>query len=207
MPRLLGCNIMKIVGIGLNYKDHALEQAKPLPEVPLVFLKPETALIKPGEAIKLNRHCTLVHFEGELAVVIGRKAHNVREEDALNYVEGFAVANDVTDRRIQKQELTYARAKGMDTFCPIGPVTKDFDWRNKRIRTWLNGELRQNGNTNDMIHSVPKLISFVSEFMTLNPGDIILTGTPAGVGQIKPGDRVRIEIDELGALENAVEQA
>jgi len=195
----------KIVGIGLNYKDHAAEQGKPLPPEPYVFLKALSALSKTGAPIVLNRHCTEVHFEGELAVVIGKTCKSVPEARALEYVAGYAVANDVTDRVIQKKEPTFARAKGMDTFCPIGPeLVSGIDWCGRRIRTWVSGELRQDGNTDDMIFSVPYIIHFVSEFMTLNPGDIILTGTPKGVGKILPGDTVRIEIDGLGTLENTV---
>ena len=197
----------KVVGIGLNYKDHALEQGKPLPEVPYVFLKATNALCGPGDTIQLNRHCTLVHHEAELMVVIGKTCKNVTEAEALSYVAGYTIANDVTDRPIQKEEATFARAKGMDTFCPVGPyIVSGIDWRNKTVKAWVNGELRQSGNTNDMIHPVPKLISFISQFMTLNQGDAILTGTPAGVGPIKSGDRVKIEIEDLGVLENAVEQ-
>lgn len=199
-------NPSKIIGIGLNYVDHAKEQGKPLPEVPLVFVKAVSALTNPGAPIKLNRHCTEVHYEAELAVIIGKKCKNVSEKDAVRYIAGYSIANDVTDRVIQKKELTFARAKGMDTFCPVGPyLVTDIDPKNLSIKLFVNGSIKQNGNTRDMVRSVPKIIQFVSEFMTLYPGDVILTGTPAGVGPIVNGDRVKIEIEHLGVLENAVE--
>lgn len=199
-------NPSKIIGIGLNYKDHAKEQGKPLPEIPFVFIKAVSALTHPGSTIRLNRYCSEVHYEGELAVVIGRKCSRVAEDDALNFVAGYTIANDVTERTIQKAESSYARGKGMDTFCPLGPfLVSGIDWQNRKIRTSVNGELRQSGSTSDMVHGVPKLVSFVSQFMTLFPGDVILSGTPAGVGPIRSGDKIKVEIDELGALENAVE--
>jgi len=197
----------KIIGIGLNYKDHALEQKKPLPEIPYVFLKPPSAIIATHEPIRISQHCSdTVHHEAELVVMIGKTCSRVSEDQALEYVAGYTIGNDVTDRVIQKQELTFARAKGMDTFAPLGPfLVHGIDWRGRRVKAWVNDELRQNGTTDDMIHSVPKIISYVSQFMTLLPGDIIFTGTPAGVGSIKSGDRVKIEIDGLGVLENSVE--
>ncbi len=205
----------KIIGIGLNYKDHALEQGKQLPQEPYVFLKAVSALLNPRETVKLNRYCTDVHFEAELAVVIGKPCYNTSEKDALDYIAGYTIANDVTDRVIQKKELTYARAKGMDTFCPLGPYlvhfvdddtnNADMNWKNKTIRTWINGELKQDGNTNDMVFSVPYLIHYVSQFMTLYPGDVILTGTPKGTAALKSGDKVKIEIQDFGILEHAVE--
>ena len=193
----------KIIGIGLNYKDHAIEQGKPFPEVPLVFLKSLNSLTAAGTKILLNRHCSLVHFEGELAVVISKQCKNVTEEEALNYVAGYTIANDVTDRRIQKAEATFARAKGMDGFCPLGPfLVHGVDWQGLQIKAFVNDELKQNGNTREMIHSVPKLISFVSEFMTLNSGDVIITGTPAGVGEIKPGDELIIGQSSSGQAQS-----
>lgn len=196
----------KIIGIAYNYRDKATEQGKPLPEVPYTFIKALSALNAPGAPIRLNRHCTEVHFEAELAVVIGKTCRKVSEAAALEYVGGYTIGNDVTDRVLQKKEPTFARAKGMDTFCPLGPfLVRGVSWENKNIRTWINGELRQSGNTSNMVHGVPKIISFVSEFMTLNPGDVILTGSPAGTCAIKAGDRIKIEIDELGSIENVVE--
>ena len=196
----------KIIGVAYNYRDKAIEHGKPLPEVPYLFVKALSALRAPGQSIRLNRHCTEVHFEAELAVVIGKTCHKVSEATALEYVGGYTIGNDVTDRVLQKSETTFARAKGMDTFCPLGPfLVRGVSWENKNIRTWINGELRQSGNTSNMVFGVPKIISFVSEFMTLNPGDVILTGSPAGTSALKAGDRIKIEIDELGSLENVVE--
>ena len=196
----------KIIGIGLNYKDHAIEQNKPLPEVPLVFLKALSSLVPTNQTILINEHCSLVHHEAELAVIISKTCKNITAKDADQYIAGFTIANDVTDRPIQKKEATFARAKGMDTFCPLGPfLIRNIDYRNRSIQTWVNGELRQNGNTNEMIFSVEECISFVSQFMTLHPGDVLLTGTPAGVGEIKVGDKVKICIEGLGILTNAVE--
>ncbi|MBI3555117.1 MAG: fumarylacetoacetate hydrolase family protein [Deltaproteobacteria bacterium] len=196
----------KIIGIAYNYRDKAAEQGKPIPEVPFTFVKALNALRASGESIRLNRHCTEVHFEAELAVVVGKSCRNVTEAQALDYVGGYTIGNDITDRVIQKKEPTFARAKGMDTFCPLGPfLVRGVSWEKKNIRTWVNGQLRQSGNTSDMIHGVPKIISFVSEFMTLNPGDVILTGSPAGTSALKAGDRIKIEIDELGSIENVVE--
>lgn len=200
----------KIVGIGLNYRDHAAEQGKALPDGPKVFLKATSSLIGPDEVIRLNRHCTLVHHEAELGIVIGTSGSalckDVAEDQAEKFIAGFCVANDVTDRAIQKNEPTFACSKGMDTFCPIGPwIAFGVDWRNLSIKTWVNEIPRQNGSTRDMVHSVPRLISHISQFMTLYPGDVVLTGTPSGVGPIQKGDRVKIEIQDVGVLQNAVD--
>ncbi|MEW6057580.1 MAG: fumarylacetoacetate hydrolase family protein [Bdellovibrionota bacterium] len=201
-------NPSKIIGIGLNYKEHAKEQGKPLPELPYVFLKAPSAIAAPGDTIRLTAYCTEVHFEGELVVVLGKQCKNVPETDALDYIAGYTIGNDVTDRTIQKQEPTFARAKSMDTFAPTGPfLVRGVDAMNLGIRTWVNGQLKQDGNTSDMIHPIPRLIHFISQFMTLMPGDLVFTGTPSGVGPLRAGDRVKVEIEKLGALENAVEHS
>ncbi len=195
----------KIVAIGLNYRAHAAEMQKPLPEEPLMFLKPVTAVIASGEAIVLPRQSQRVDFEGELAVVLGRRCRNVSVEEAPQYILGYTCMNDVTARDLQKKDVQYTRAKGFDTFAPLGPfLVTDIDPSNLRIQTFVNGEPRQDSNTADMIFSVPQLISFVSSVMTLLPGDIISTGTPSGVGPVQPGDLVEIQIQNIGRLRNTV---
>lgn len=195
----------KIIAIGLNYRAHALEMQKPLPEEPLMFLKPVTAVIASGEAIVLPRQSQRVDFEGELAVVLGRRCRNVTPEEAPDYILGYTCMNDVTARDLQKKDVQYTRAKGFDTFAPVGPfLVTEIDPSNLRIQTFVNGEMRQDSNTADMIFSVPQLISFVSSVMTLLPGDIISTGTPAGVGPVQPGDLVEVQIQNIGRLRNTV---
>lgn len=195
----------KIVGVGLNYHAHAAEMGKPRPSEPLLFLKPATALIGPGDLIVLPSQSARVDFEGELAVVIGRRCRNVTPTQALEYVLGYTCFNDVTARDLQNRDVQYTRAKGFDTFAPVGPfLATDLDPAHLRIQTFVNGVLRQTASTSDMIFSVPELISFASSVMTLLPGDILATGTPPGVGPLKSGDVVAIEIDSIGRLENPV---
>lgn len=196
----------KIVCVGLNYHDHAREMGLPIPEEPVLFLKPPTAVIGTGEAIVAPAGAGRVDYEAELAVVIGHPARCVSEEDALSHVFGYACANDVTARDLQKKDGQWTRAKSFDTFCPVGPWIETHldDAQNLGVRAIVNGETRQSGTTADMIFPVPKLISFISGVMTLLPGDVILTGTPAGIGPIKDGDEVGIEIDQLGLLSNRV---
>ena len=195
----------KIVAIGLNYRAHAAEMQKPLPEEPLMFLKPVTAIIASGEAIVIPLQSRRVDFEGELAVVIGRRCRNVSPDEAAGYVLGYTCMNDVTARDLQKKDVQYTRAKGFDTFAPLGPfLVTDIDPSNLRIQTILKGEQRQDSNTAEMIFSVPQLISFVSAVMTLLPGDIISTGTPSGVGPVQPGDLVEVQIQNIGRLRNSV---
>jgi 2-keto-4-pentenoate hydratase/2-oxohepta-3-ene-1,7-dioic acid hydratase in catechol pathway len=195
----------KIVGVGQNYRAHAKEMGKPIPEEPLLFLKPTTALIGPGGAIVRPRGYERVDYEGELCVVIGRRAHRVSEAEALDQVFGYTILNDVTVRDLQRKDVQFTRAKGFDTFAPAGPcIATGIDPANLRIRTRLNGETRQDSSTSDMIFPVAKLVSFISHVMTLLPGDLITTGTPPGVGNLTPGDRVAIEIDGIGTLENPV---
>lgn len=195
----------KIIGIGVNYRAHAAEMGKPLPTEPLMFLKPPSALLAPGEPIVRPAGYDQVHYEGELAVIIGTRCANVRADDALAYVGGFTCMNDVTVRDLQARDGQWARAKGFDTFAPIGPaVVAALDPTALGIKTFVNGELRQHSNTSDMVFNVAEIIAFVSRHMTLMPGDIITTGTPAGVGNLQAGDVVRIEIDGIGALTNPV---
>jgi 2-keto-4-pentenoate hydratase/2-oxohepta-3-ene-1,7-dioic acid hydratase in catechol pathway len=195
----------KIVAIGLNYKDHAAEVNKPLPAEPLMFIKPSTAVIGPGEPIRLPRGVGEIHYESELAVVIRRTASNVPAADASRYVLGLTCLNDVTARELQRKDIQYTRAKGFDTFAPIGPcIAAGLDASSLAIEGWVNGERKQSSNTNQLIFPVERLVEFVSHVMTLHPGDIITTGTPSGVGPLKAGDRVMVKIEGIGALSNPV---
>jgi 2-keto-4-pentenoate hydratase/2-oxohepta-3-ene-1,7-dioic acid hydratase in catechol pathway len=195
----------KILGIGQNYRAHALEMGKGLPEEPLVFMKPRTAMIADGQAIERPAGYERCDFEGELGVVIGTRARRVSRERALDHVLGFTCINDVTVRDLQKKDGQWIRAKGFDTFCPIGPrVVAGLDPADLKITTRVNGVIKQDSSTADLIFDVPALIAFVSAHMTLEPGDVISTGTPAGVGNLAPGDVVEIEIAGIGVLRNPV---
>ncbi len=198
----------KIVAVGLNYRAHAQEMGKALPEEPLLFLKAPSGIVENGTPIERPRGYERTDFEGELGVVIGRTARRLREEEALDYVFGYTIVNDVTVRDLQKKDVQYTRAKGFDTFCPIGPrIVSGLDPTNLKLQTRLNGAVKQDSSTHDLIFSVPKLIAFISSVMTLLPGDIISTGTPPGVGPIAPGDVVEIEIEGIGVLRNPVVEA
>ena len=191
----------KIVGIGQNYRAHAAEMGKGLPEEPLVFLKPRSALIGDGTPIVRPPGYERVDYEGELGVVIGRRARRVDARDALTYVMGFTCINDVTVRDLQKKDGQWTRAKGFDTFCPLGPrIVGGLDPSDLAITTRVNGAVRQQSSTSDLIFDVPTLIAFVSAHMTLEPGDVISTGTPAGVGNLAVGDTVEVEIAGIGSL-------
>jgi 2-keto-4-pentenoate hydratase/2-oxohepta-3-ene-1,7-dioic acid hydratase in catechol pathway len=195
----------KIVGIGVNYRAHAVEMGKAPPAEPLMFLKPSSALIGTGEAIVRPRGYERVDHEAELGVVIGRRARRVEPAAALDHVRGFTCVNDVTVRDLQRSDGQWSRAKGMDTFCPLGPrIVADLDPSNLRVQARVNGEVRQDSTTADLIFSVPELIAFISRYMTLEPGDVISTGTPAGVGNLVPGDQVEVEIEGIGVLANPV---
>ncbi|MBI5327519.1 MAG: fumarylacetoacetate hydrolase family protein [Deltaproteobacteria bacterium] len=203
---LAPCEPSKIVAIGLNYKAHAAEFSKPLPEEPMLFLKPSTAVIGTGDDIVYPSHMSRrVDYEGELAIVIGKKAHMIKKEDAKEYILGYTCINDVTARDLQGKDIQYTRAKGFDTFAPIGPcIETDLNQEDVRIETYLNGEKRQDTSTCDMIFDVYHLLSFISCVMTLNSGDVIATGTPSGVGKMKHGDRIEIRIQGIGSLVNTV---
>lgn len=195
----------KVVCVGKNYVAHAAEMGGDVPEEPLIFLKPNTSVIGPGEPIFYPSQSQDVHFEGELAIVIGRICRNVTASDVPNVIYGYTVANDVTARDLQAKDGQWARAKGFDTFCPLGPwIETDFDPSDARVRTTLNGELKQDGRTSDMVFDVSTILQYVTSFMTLLPGDVILTGTPDGVGPMEPGDHVAVTIDGLGTLTNTV---
>jgi 2-keto-4-pentenoate hydratase/2-oxohepta-3-ene-1,7-dioic acid hydratase in catechol pathway len=195
----------KVVAIGKNYAEHVKEMGGDAPTTPLIFLKPSTSVIGDGDAIRLPASSAEVHHEGELAVVIGTPARNVAVEDALRHVFGYAAANDVTARDQQRSDVQYTRAKGYDSFCPLGPwVETRLDPRDLRLVTRVNGEVRQDGRTSAMIFDVAAQIAFMSAIMTLLPGDVILTGTPEGVGPIVAGDTVSVEIEGIGTLSNPV---
>lgn len=195
----------KIVAVGRNYRAHAAEMGKPVPEEPLLFLKATTALLPPEFTIRMPKESQRVDYEGELAVIIGKQARRVSKEDALSHVLGYACFNDVTARDIQQREVQFTRAKSFDTFAPLGPfIETDFDGRDQPVRCRVNGEVRQDGRTSDMVFDIPTLISYISACMTLLPGDVIATGTPAGVGPLTAGDVVEVEIAGLGVLRNPV---
>lgn len=196
----------KVIGVGRNYADHAAELGNEVPAEPMIFLKPSTSVVGPGDVIRLPELSRNVHHEAELAVVIGaRGARRVSEANALDHVFGYTCGNDVTARDLQKRDVQFTRAKGFDSFCPIGPwIDTEFDPTDAEVRCEVAGEVRQRGRTSQLIHSIPTIIAFVSEVMTLLPGDVILTGTPAGVGPIIAGQRVDVIIERLGTLPNPV---
>lgn len=197
----------KIICVGRNYAAHAKEHGAEVPEIPLLFLKPPSTIIGPGEAIILPPQSQQVEHEAELAVVIRRQGRWIAPEEATNYVLGYTLANDVTARDLQRTDNQWTRAKGFDTFCPLGPwIDTEFDPSDAIITCHVNGELRQMASTHDMVFDVSQLISFASSIMTLEPGDVLLTGTPAGVGPLHPGDTVEVAIEGLGKLKNPVLQ-
>jgi 2-keto-4-pentenoate hydratase/2-oxohepta-3-ene-1,7-dioic acid hydratase in catechol pathway len=194
----------KIIGIGVNYRAHAVEMGKGLPEEPLMFLKPPSAIIADGASIERPAGYARVDYEGELGVVIGKRAVRVSRERALDHIEGFVCVNDVSVRDLQAKDGQWARAKGFDTFCPVGPRIVSLDPANLRIITRVNGVVKQDSTTADLIFDVPALVAFCSAHMTLEPGDLITTGTPAGVGNLSVGDVVEVEIEGIGVLRNPV---
>lgn len=198
----------KIVCIGLNYKDHAAEQKKPLPPEPLIFIKPSTCVIGPGDPIVLPRDVGRVDHEAEVAVVIGRRATQVREEEAAQYVFGITCVNDVTARALQEKGVGYTRAKGFDTFAPVGPcIVSGLDYgapEGLAVEGRVNGVTRQSSSTRELIFPIPRLVAFISAIMTLLPGDIVSTGTPSGIGPLAAGDTVTIAVAGVGELTNPV---
>jgi 2-keto-4-pentenoate hydratase/2-oxohepta-3-ene-1,7-dioic acid hydratase in catechol pathway len=196
----------KLVCVGLNYKDHAAEQKKALPPEPLLFFKPPTSVLNPGEPIVLPPGVGRVDYEAELAIVIGKRAHRVARARAWDYVLGVTCLNDVTARDIQNKETQYTRAKGFDTFAPFGPcILAGGDDRPREVECWVNGEKRQGSSTGQLIFPIDFLIEYITFVMTLEPGDIISTGTPSGVGPLVDGDVVTVKIDGVGALTNPVQ--
>ncbi len=196
----------KIVAVGLNYKDHAAERGKPLPKEPLLFLKPASAVIGPGEVIRKPAWAGRVDHEAELGIVIGKTAFNLTSpEAAQDYILGATCVNDVTARELQERDVQFTRAKGFDTFCPLGPcLASDLDLNDLRVEGRVNGVVRQKSSTRELIFSPSYLVYFVSRVMTLCPGDIISTGTPAGIGPLAEGDQVEIEVEGVGVLRNTV---
>jgi 2-keto-4-pentenoate hydratase/2-oxohepta-3-ene-1,7-dioic acid hydratase in catechol pathway len=195
----------KVIAVGRNYAEHAREMGGEVAPEPVIFLKPSTAVIGPDDPIVYPTGIDRVDYEGELAVIIGKLARRVDEAEAMQAVLGFACANDVTARKLQKIDGQWARAKGFDTFCPLGPwIETDLDSSDLGLRTLVNGEARQSSRTSMLEHGVANLLAFVSSVMTLLPGDVLLTGTPAGVGPLEVGDRVEVEIEGIGVLANPV---
>jgi 2-keto-4-pentenoate hydratase/2-oxohepta-3-ene-1,7-dioic acid hydratase in catechol pathway len=195
----------KVVGIGRNYAAHAAEMGSDLPDEPLMFLKPNTSVIGPGDPVFYPHQTEELHYEGELAVVIGRICRDVPKEKYADVVHGYTVGNDVTARDLQRKDGQFTRAKGFDSFCPLGPwVETELDVSDLRVQTYLNGDVKQDGRTSDLIFDVPTLIAYVTSVMTLLPGDVILTGTPEGVGPMNAGDEVEVSIQGIGNLTNRV---
>ncbi len=196
----------KILCVGLNYRDHIEEMFDAVPTSPVIFTKPQSSLLPPGGTIVRPEISKRVDFEGELALVIGKKAYKVAQEDAEEYILGFTCANDVTARDLQPKDGQWTIAKGFDTFCPLGPViTDELDPENLAISSAVNGEIRQKSNTSNLLFTPSYLVSYLSNVMTLMPGDIILTGTPSGVGPLEKGDTVEITVEGIGTLKNTVE--
>ncbi|HXT69569.1 MAG TPA: fumarylacetoacetate hydrolase family protein [Vicinamibacterales bacterium] len=195
----------KIVCVGLNYRDHALEQNKPLPPEPLLFIKPSTSVIGPGDLIQAPAWAGRIDHEAELGVVIGRTAKGVKAGKASEYIAGLTAVNDVTARDLQNKDGQYTRCKGFDTFGPIGPcIAVGLEGRDLQVQAFVNGHVRQNSRTRELIFTIPELVEYISSVMTLLPGDIISTGTPSGIGPIRPGDNVTVHVEGVGALSNPV---
>jgi 2-keto-4-pentenoate hydratase/2-oxohepta-3-ene-1,7-dioic acid hydratase in catechol pathway len=204
------CSPSKIVCVGRNYVEHAKELGNVVPSEPIIFLKPPSSLIAAGDSIVYPAISEFVSFEGELAVVIGKRARHVKAADAEDYVFGYTCVNDVTARDLQKRDGQWTRGKGFDTFCPAGPwivPRADVTFNELRVRSFLDGEKKQDASVLDMIFPVPFIIEYVTQFMTLESGDLIATGTPPGVGPMLPGSVVRVEIEGIGALENPLVRA
>jgi 2-keto-4-pentenoate hydratase/2-oxohepta-3-ene-1,7-dioic acid hydratase in catechol pathway len=199
------CRPTKIVALGLNYADHATEAGLPLPEEPIIFLKPPTAVIGHLDQIIYPSMSQHVDYEAELAVVIGKRARNIPSHEARRYILGYTCGNDVTARDLQQKDSQWTRSKSFDTFCPLGPwIVTDLNPSRLAITCRVNGQVRQAGNTQDMVFKVWNLVSFISQVMTLEPGDVVMTGTPAGVGPLSPGNMVEVEIEGIGVLKNEV---
>ena len=196
----------KIVCVGLNYRSHAAEVKKALPAEPLLFIKPSTAVLDPGGAIKLPPGVGRVDYEAELAIVIGRRAHRVPAARAWDYILGLTCLNDVTARDLQNKESQYTRCKGFDTFAPLGPcIATGLHGEPRTVEGWLNGQRRQGSSTADLIFPIEHLVEFITFVMTLEPGDVISTGTPSGIGEMKAGDVVSVKVEGVGELINSVE--
>ena len=198
----------KVVAVGLNYRDHAEEFGHEIPSEPMIFMKPSTSVIGPLEPIIMPAISHRVDYEAELAVVIGRQAKGVTKEEAADYILGYTCLNDVTARDLQGRDGQWTRAKGFDTFCPLGPViVTDLDPSDLGVSSWLNGEIKQSSRTSNLVFNVSVLVEHITTVMTLMPGDVIATGTPSGVGPVQDGDTVEIRIEGLGSLVNPVKAA
>jgi 2-keto-4-pentenoate hydratase/2-oxohepta-3-ene-1,7-dioic acid hydratase in catechol pathway len=205
MKLLPPCTPSKIVAVGLNYRDHAEEMGLPLPDEPIIFLKPVTTIIGPEEPIIHPAMSSRVDFEAELGVVLKDRVKNVSAKDAACHILGYTCANDVTARDLQKKDGQWTRAKSFDTFCPVGPwIETELDSGDLLVESYLNGARKQSSRTSRLIFSVPGLVSFISRIMTLEPGDLIITGTPSGIGPMQPGDEVEVRIEGIGSLRNRV---
>jgi len=201
------CAPTKIVCVGRNYAEHAKELGNEVPSEPLLFLKPPSSLIASGDAIVYPKLSQRVDFEGELGVIIGKRGRNIKPSECNDYILGYTIINDVTARDLQRKDGQFTRGKGFDTFCAVGPCMvpkEEVDFPSLRIRTLVDGMVKQDGSVTEMLFSVDAIIAFISAVMTLEPGDLIATGTPPGVGPIEPGSTVRVEITGIGVLENAV---
>lgn len=197
----------KIIAVGLNYRSHATELGMPVPVEPILFMKPPSAVISAGEAIIIPSMSKEVDYEGELALVIGDEARDLSPDEAEEAVLGYTCANDVTARDLQRLDGQWTRAKGFDTFCPLGPwIETKAPAPDVKVETFLNGELRQSAPISDMIFSPLELVAFISQVMTLHRGDVIMTGTPSGIGRLNPGDKVAVKIDGIGELSNVVKK-
>ncbi|MHB1653456.1 MAG: fumarylacetoacetate hydrolase family protein [Desulfitobacteriaceae bacterium] len=202
---LAPCEPTKAVCVGLNYRSHAAELDFKVPEEPVLFLKPTTSIIGNNEDVVYWPMIGRLDYEAEIVVVIGKKAHNVEEKDAMDYVFGYTAGNDLTARDLQSKDGQWTRAKGFDTFCSFGPaIVRGIDVSDVKVQSFVNGELKQDGRTSQLIFSVPFLISYISKVMTLLPGDIIMTGTPEGIGPMQVGDTVEIRVENVGSLVNQV---
>jgi 2-keto-4-pentenoate hydratase/2-oxohepta-3-ene-1,7-dioic acid hydratase in catechol pathway len=204
--RLLApCSPGKIVAVGLNYRDHAEELGLAVPDEPIIFLKPPTTVIGPGEAVAYPPMSAQVDYEAELGIVIRDQVKNIGPEQARDHILGYTCANDVTARDLQRKDGQWTRAKSFDTFCPAGPwIETELDPDDLLVESYLNGKRRQSSRTAQFIFPVDRLVSFISQIMTLSPGDLIITGTPAGIGPMKPGDEIEVRIEGIGSLTNTV---
>ncbi len=202
---LAPCVPSKIVAVGLNYRDHAAEMRLAVPGEPVVFLKPPTSVIGPGGTIIYPAMSEQVDYEAELGVVVKNRIAGITPDQSKDHILGYTCANDITARDLQKKDGQWTRAKSFDTFCPVGPwIESELDTRDLLIESYLNGERRQSSRTSQLIFPVSYLVSFISRIMTLTPGDLIITGTPAGIGPMKPGDDIEVRIEGLGSLKNTI---
>ncbi len=202
---LAPCSPSKIIAVGLNYRDHAKEMGFSIPENPILFLKPPTAVIGPAESIKYPAMSKQVDYEAELGIVIKDRASNIPSAQARGHILGYTCANDVTARDLQKKDGQWTRAKSFDTFCPVGPwIETDLNPDDLQIEAYLNNERKQSSRTSQFVFPVNDLVSFISQVMTLEPGDLIITGTPAGIGPMRPGDEIEVRIEGVGSLKNRV---